>query len=328
LSIKKILILRRNGFGDLVVTLPMIQSLKNKYPKAKITLVGSFRGKKLIPYIDTIDNFFIIPKGNKYIQTLKVCLSLRKQKFDLAFSAKAAPQKLMNLALWLTGAKKRIAYTDNHWSSILINNPRLYKRNKNQHNALSILKITNPKFKEIPNNIYPRINAKQNSITNFKNKVDLILDSNCFNLFISISNNRKTSILTNDNLCLILNKLYKQHNNLHIIIFYIHEDIHQAQELKKSLNPTSEIVTNQGMGHFLCLLDMVDALFIGDGGLMHLAAALNKDQLVLFAKTPVEEWGPISNKAKLLIDNNDINNIPKDIINKELNLIIQKTAST
>ena len=82
------------------------------------------------------------------------------------------------------------------------------------------------------------------------------------------------------------------------------------------------------MGHFLCLLDMVDALFIGDGGLMHLAAALNKDQLVLFAKTPVEEWGPISNKAKLLIDNNDINNIPKDIINKELNLIMQKTAST
>jgi len=47
--------------------------------------------------------------------------------------------------------------------------------------------------------------------------------------------------------------------------------------------------------------------------------------LVLFAKIPVEEWGPISNKAKLLIDNN---NIPKDIINKELNLIMQKTAST
>ena len=70
---------------------------------------------------------------------------------------------------------------------------------------------------------------------------------------------------------------------------------------------------------------MVDALFIGDGGLMHLAAALNKDQLVLFSKTPVEEWVPISNKAKLLIDNN---NIPKDIINKELNLIMQKTAST
>jgi ADP-heptose:LPS heptosyltransferase len=73
---------------------------------------------------------------------------------------------------------------------------------------------------------------------------------------------------------------------------------------------------------------MVDALFIGDGGLMHLAAALNKNQLVLFAKTPVEEWGPISNKAKLLMDNNDINNIPKDVINKELNLIMNRTINT
>jgi ADP-heptose:LPS heptosyltransferase len=61
---------------------------------------------------------------------------------------------------------------------------------------------------------------------------------------------------------------------------------------------------------------------------MHLAAALNKNQLVLFAKTPVEEWGPISNKAKLLMDNNDINNIPKDVINKELNLIMNRTINT
>jgi len=326
LSIKNILILRRNGFGDLIVTLPMIQSLRNEYPEAKITLLVSYRGRKLAPYIDTIDDFYIIPKGNKYLQTLKICLSLRKERFDLAFSARGAPQKLMNLALWLTGAKKRVAYIDNHWSSKLINFPREYKRINDRHNALSILKISNPEFNTIPGNIYPRINARQNSIKKFKNEIELILDSNCFNLFISISNNRKSSILTNDNLCLILNKLHKQHNNLHIIIFYIHEDIHQAQELKKSLIPNSEIVTNQGMGHFLCLLDMVDALFIGDGGLMHLAAALNKDQLVLFAKTPVKEWGPISNKAKLLIDNNDINNIPKDDINKELNLIIQKNC--
>ena len=165
-----------------VVTLPMIQSLKNKYPKAKITLVGSFRSKKLIPYIDSIDNFFIIPKGNKYIQTLKFVFHYANKSLIWLFLQEELLKKLMNLVLWLTGTKKRIAYTDNHWNSILINNPRLYKRNKNQHNALSILKITSPKFKETPNNIYLRINTKQNSITNFKNKIDLILDSNCFNL--------------------------------------------------------------------------------------------------------------------------------------------------
>lgn len=324
MSIKKILILRRNGFGDLVMALPMIQSLKDKHPEAEITLVGSFRGRKLIPYIDIVNNFLIIPKGNKYIQTLKVCLSLRKQKFDLAFSARGAPQKLMNLALWITGAKKRTAYIDNHWSSKLINYPVPYKRISNRHNALCILQIVNQNYKKIPYNIYPKINTKQDSIEKYKNEVNKILKPDHFNLFISMSNNRKTSILANENFSLILNKLHKQHNNLHIIIFYVHEDFYQAQELKKSLNPTSEIVTNQGMGHFLCLLNTVDALFIGDGGLMHLAAALNKEQLVLFARTPVEEWKPISNKAKLLIDNDDINNINKDAINKELNLIMNK----
>jgi len=319
--------LRRNGFGDLVVTLPMIQSLRNEHPEAKITLVVSYRGRKLVPYIDIVDDFFIISKGNKYLQTLKICLSLRKEKFDLAFSARGAPQKLMNIALWLTGAKKRVAYTDNHWSSKLVNFPRKYKRINDQHNALSILKISNPEFNTIPSNIYPRINTKQNSITKYKNEIGSILDSSCFNLFISISNNRKTSVLTNDNLCLILNKLHKNYNNLHIVIFYVHEDVDRAQELSELLNPSSVIVTNQGMGHFLCLLDRVDALFIGDGGLMHLAAALNKKQLVLFAKTPVEEWRPISDKAKLLIDDNDINNISKDIIDNELDLIIRSVAT-
>jgi ADP-heptose:LPS heptosyltransferase len=311
LLVKKILVIRRNGFGDLIATLPMLQALRKKYPEAQITLIGSFRGRKLIPYIDIIDQYYLIPKGNKYLQIIRTCLPLRKQKYDIAISAKAGPQKLMNFALWLVGAKQRIAYTDNHWSSKLINNPYPYTRHENQHTALRILQLVKPSHKKIPKNLYPRINSNQSQIKNHQKEVALLLKPDHFNIFISISNNRTTSTLKNSNYSSTLNDLKSQYNNLHVVIFHLSHDIDKAKALKNQLHCASETITNKGMGHFLCLLNEVDTLLIGDGGLMHLAASLNKPQLVLFAKTPIAEWGPISDNAQILEDDTDVNNISK-----------------
>ncbi|HUD00889.1 MAG TPA: glycosyltransferase family 9 protein, partial [Rhabdochlamydiaceae bacterium] len=60
----------------------------------------------------------------------------------------------------------------------------------------------------------------------------------------------------------------------------------------------------------------------GDGGIMHLAAALDKPQVVLFGGTKIWEWAPLSEKAVCLSDPHNVNFIPEEIIQQALEKIL------
>ena len=54
----------------------------------------------------------------------------------------------------------------------------------------------------------------------------------------------------------------------------------------------------------------MDICFFGDGGSMHIAAALGVQQVVLFGHTSTTTWSPLSNMATVLEDKLNVNNIP------------------
>ncbi|MGH2613123.1 MAG: glycosyltransferase family 9 protein, partial [Rhabdochlamydiaceae bacterium] len=56
----------------------------------------------------------------------------------------------------------------------------------------------------------------------------------------------------------------------------------------------------------------------GDGGVMHLMGALDKPQLVLFGKTPLWEWAPLSKKAICVWHPENVNLIPEHEIQEGL----------
>ncbi|HLR01018.1 MAG TPA: glycosyltransferase family 9 protein [Sphingobacterium sp.] len=92
---RKVAVLRANGIGDLIVTLPAIDALKETYPEAEIVLFGKeWQAAFLTPYRTHIDRVIVLPKSfflskevyiDSYDQEMEVFFTKMKQeKFDIA----------------------------------------------------------------------------------------------------------------------------------------------------------------------------------------------------------------------------------------------------
>jgi ADP-heptose:LPS heptosyltransferase len=106
----KIAIIARHSFGDLLLTFPLINMLRNYYPMCRIVLISDYRIGSIGPYVPNIDEFFILPISfNKYFSYLKSIRYLRSLKIDIAIAAKAGCGNQNGVVTFLTGAPVRIA---------------------------------------------------------------------------------------------------------------------------------------------------------------------------------------------------------------------------
>ncbi|AOM39352.1 hypothetical protein A9255_01235 [Xenorhabdus hominickii] len=261
--------MRRNGLGDLISTQPLVKFLQIKYPESEINLFIDASNFELANYLCSGIKINIIPKGNKYFSIFKTALTFRREKFDIAISAKPTPMKLNNLFLWLLGAKERYAVVDDKdWHSKLINHPVSKKQVNGYHQALKILRTLSPNEKKLPAELLPRI-VLQNTTQTIYYHSPIIL--------FSVSNNRKNSLINNDRLTSIAFKILNHYPNAKFIISSFKNDINLAEDLKLRIGKNSEIVISESLSYFLNLLNHMTLIVVGDGGICHLAAALQKN---------------------------------------------------
>lgn len=301
-TMREIGIVRRNGLGDVLMAIPLVLLCKQYAPQAKVTLFMDERASSLAPYLEGPDEIVVIPRqGSTYLSHSKVAWSQRKKKFDLMISAKSSPMKLMNFFLYAMRAKKRLAFVDESWHRKLINCPLPYIPNHEKHQALKTVNLLDSAMTEVPLSLYPKLRVK--ATLSFEKPT----------LLISVTNNRLGSTLDFEKYERLLNTLYKK-KPFNVVINGEPQDSEKARALALRLKVPSHVMVTAHLKEFLELLASVDAVFIGDGGIMHLAAALDKKQVVLFGGTKVWEWAPLSQKAMCLADDHNVNFIPEDQI--------------
>ena len=116
-DIKEILVIRTAYIGDVVMTLPILKSLKTLYPDARITfLTSSSAGDVFLnnPYVDSIltyQAFWFYPLNLKeairnYLKFLKV---LRSKTYDLTIEARADIRDILLLA-YMSKSRHRVSY--------------------------------------------------------------------------------------------------------------------------------------------------------------------------------------------------------------------------
>ncbi|MDE9538009.1 glycosyltransferase family 9 protein [Xenorhabdus bovienii] len=311
----KIAILRRNGLGDFICTIPLIKFLQRKHPNSKISVFidnGNYDlANKTCPDI----NIIIIPKGNKYLSIFKTALKFRKEHFDIAISAKPSPMKLNNLFLWLLGAKMRYAVVSaTQWHSKLINHPTTLENVLGYHQALKILRTFSPDEKKLSTDFFPVITP------NNKNNQEYPL------ILFSVSNNRTKSLISNEQLALIACKIAEHYPTAKFIISALPNDIHLAENLTLHISKNSQIVISNSLNEFLILLSNMTLIIVGDGGICHLAAALQKKLVALYGVTKPENWAPLATEeiCITLYDPEDVNNINLDKVNNAIFSLLEK----
>jgi ADP-heptose:LPS heptosyltransferase len=306
----RIAIIRRNGLGDLLSVMPLVALCKEKFTDCHITLFIDERSAPLVPYLSGIDQTVVFSSAaNKYLSLVQAAWSQRKEPFDMAISARPTPMKMLNLFLRLLRAKERIAYVNEAWHSRLVNQPRVYDPEEKRHQMVKGLRLLDPSFEQVPSRLRPQIRVTPS----------LQFEKKC--VMVSVTNNRIGSMLDLDKTVKILNCLFEQ-KDFQVVVSCEPHDLLKANDLATRLQMQTQVVATETLAQFLGVLASVDLLFIGDGGIMHLAATLDKHQVVLFGGTAVWEWAPLSDKAICLGDPHNVNFIPEQEIQAALETIL------
>lgn len=110
---KNILLINYGGIGDEILFLPTIDSIKNEYKDAKITLALEPRSKSIKNLSNAIDDVICVDIKafgfKKYMNILKFIASTWFKGFDCVISSGKNP--LVAIILFLTGIKERIGYS-------------------------------------------------------------------------------------------------------------------------------------------------------------------------------------------------------------------------
>ena len=306
-QVKSFAIFVRSSYGDLLMTDPLIKYIKSLNINNKITLFVEDKNFQLIEFMENINSFYKIPsRGNKYLFFIFYGLKYRKNKYDVSIAAKTGVGSANGFFPYMLGAKKQISYVSKNktWTDMLVNCPITYSEEiyHSQHYALGVLQLLDSKLTKIPHSLYPKLKSQVNAGNNLKTK-----------LLISVSNNRESCRLNNETTASIINTLSKEFQfDIHISTLKSDYDI--AVNLKKKIIQHSIINPTPLLKDFIKLMNAMDICLFGEGGSMHIAAALGVPQVVLFGFTSSTTWAPLSNTATVLNDKSNVNNIPKNQI--------------
>ncbi|HIE81812.1 MAG TPA: lipopolysaccharide heptosyltransferase family protein, partial [Candidatus Poseidoniales archaeon] len=105
---KKVLVLKYDRIGDMIVATPIFRELKNKYPNISISVLASKGNRDVIKYNPYVDNIYTNYK-NSFLKDLLSLLKLRKEKFDVCIELEHSVIPHAILRLRIINPKKVIS---------------------------------------------------------------------------------------------------------------------------------------------------------------------------------------------------------------------------
>jgi heptosyltransferase II len=145
-NFKRILIVRTDRIGDVVLSTPVIKALRQAYPYAYIAMMVSPYTKEIVegnPFLDQVVIFDKEKKHRSWLGTLKFAGSLAKKRFDLAIILH--PTNRVHLVCFLAGIPRRIGY-DRKLGILLTDRIKHLKQEGEKHEleySLDLLKYLN-----------------------------------------------------------------------------------------------------------------------------------------------------------------------------------------
>jgi len=140
LKIKKVLLLKPEGIGDLLCATPAISLIKRNLPDSRITILCSSSTAPLVKFNPRVDrlcplDFFWMRQKPSRINLKTVweifesAWQLRKEHFDLIIDFRGDPRNILFISL--LGGKYRLSYVNQGLGFLLTN--KLLESNKKQH---------------------------------------------------------------------------------------------------------------------------------------------------------------------------------------------------
>ena len=297
-SAKKILIIRTDRIGDVVLTLPMAKFIKQAYPKSHITFLAREYTKAIPANNKYIDEVITFPVNDGKLLAISLISLIKKGKYDTAVLV--YPRFEIALALFIARIKKRIG-SGYRWFSFLFTD-KIYEHRKTgeKHELEYNVNLLKPIGIE---------NIDKKSVS-FDIQITKESEQKINELFVRyhIPKDKKLIIIHpgsgGSSIDLPILKFIQLSNRLaheldcSIVITGSSSEIETCKKFMNREN-TYNLAGELSLEELMAVINKGELLIANSTGPIHLAAALNKSVVGFYPKVKecsVERWGPYTNK--------------------------------
>jgi len=295
-----IIISRTDSIGDVVLTLPMAGYLKKHFPLCRIIFVGRNYTRDVVALSEHVDDFIswdethTLPKADIIVHVF--------------------PQKQIALAARKSKIRIRVGTTNRlfHWWTCnkLI---KLSRKNSDLHESQLNLKLL--EFFNIPTDL---------KLEEIKNYYGFTKAQPLPEEWLKLIDKTKTNVILHpkskgsarewglDNFSELINSLPE--NKFKIFISGTKEEGQQAKTLFEKHKNVTDLTGKMNLKQFISFINHADALVAASTGPLHIAAALGKKAIGLFAPMrPIHpgRWMPVGKDAHVAVLNKDCSDCRK-----------------
>lgn len=295
-AVKNILMIKFWGMGSIILSTPLLEALKNKFPDSNIIFLTLTKNNEIIKLLPSISHIITLDIDHGFLTFIKSFLKsvfvMRKMKLDLVFDLEFFT-RFSAIMTYLSGAKERIGFRawevwrgNLHTIGVPFN--RYWHVKKNFYNlgmTIGIPAETNLKL------IQPDLSTSEKTETNalmqklnLKPKEYICINPNASELALS----RKWP---KENFIKLTNKILQESANIKIVYIGGLKERDYTESLVSSTEFFDKIVNSAGsinIRQLIILLKNAKLLISNDSGPLHLAVALNTSTISFFGpETPV-----------------------------------------
>ncbi|MFZ2357067.1 MAG: lipopolysaccharide heptosyltransferase II, partial [Candidatus Omnitrophota bacterium] len=283
-KIEKILFITLSNIGDVILTLPVLDTLRENFPHAKITVVSGLRPKELFMDNPIIQRLIIFNKQSKLREKLKLFNELKKENFDLvvdlrnSFFGAFLPAKIKQ-SIFLNPSKTIEHMRDIHLQKIKNFLPQRLQ-NQIQRNSLYI----KPQDEEYISKILAQNNIKDG---------DKII-------VIAAGARSHIKRWPQDKFAELIQTLIKEFG-VRVILVGNKDDAPIAKYITgRLISPIIDLTDKTSLAELACLIEKSSLLITNDSAVLHLGSYLDKPIVAIFGPTDELKYGPWSRVSKVV----------------------------
>jgi len=309
--VKKILILRTDGIGDLLNSTPAISVLRQNYPDSHITVLASTRNAEMLLNNLNVNEMLIYDKHKRkrcrlrlhlLRERLQFLLELRSKSFDLAIAMRTS--SWCNSIAWFSGAKYRVGRYQKRFKRTLTHPHRQVYPKGTVHETVRNLELVKPicDSRNVPTtfldsrlvlNLSP---AEEQWAQNWLKQVGICAGDVLAGVHPGASSFDK--IWPEPFYARVSDMLINQYG-AKILILCGPSESELASNILDNMANGAIIHSPKSLRQLAALINECAFFICNDSGPMHIASALNIPTVAIFGPTDHIRWAPLNENAAI-----------------------------
>ncbi len=299
-NIRKILIVRNDGIGDLLNSTPAIAMLRQNYADAEITVLAQPLNAPILVGNPDVDRVLVFDEKNEHRRLrdrLRFYQHLRHERYDLAVAMRTA--SWCNFVAFLSGARYRLGRYQKRFKSLLTHTWRgQYKKGEihevdRNFDLVGLICNGNGQRRLVLNLLEDEIVETQQLLADWE------IAPNDFLVGIHPGGSSFDKRWPEENYAQVADTLAHQYG-AKILILRGPDEVELERNIQMALQSKSIAYAPKSIRELATLIKRCDFFVCNDSGPMHIAAALDVRTVAIFGPTDHVAWKPLSEEATIV----------------------------